>query len=151
MDIWYLHNINTWTNICCSVQQFYKNQTQTVVTPSGSYVKSDASCFLRKKDLPICTHADTAVPCPGHLCAMGIVYVGHTVLSARRRCVYSCPTGLARVFYRSRGVLSTRGERTGHPNQWALDPLGHAGGSLQRPGRSQALSFMKADSKKNDE
>lgn len=29
----------------------FKNQTQTFVIPSGSYIKSDAFCFLMKKEL----------------------------------------------------------------------------------------------------
>lgn len=45
-----LKNINAWTNTCCSVQQDIRTK-QTFVIPSGSYIKSDAFCFLMKKEL----------------------------------------------------------------------------------------------------
>lgn len=41
-DIWHLKSLNTWTNICYPVQEHYETQTQTFITPSGSYATSNA-------------------------------------------------------------------------------------------------------------
>ena len=47
--IWHLKSLNTWTNICYSVQEHYKTQTQTCITPSGSCATS-SFLFLMDKN-----------------------------------------------------------------------------------------------------